>query len=248
MRTPPAHLVAAAVAVLVAMTGCDSPTPEAQPSPAPEPAPAAITDVVPVATETPAIPTPSPSPAAATVTASATATAAVTSAYIRYSTQGFDSLTATSWAADVTTSPPTAKGSGDLLVDGQRAPTGFDVNAGRLRIENADGTREDMGAAFGVLDPPRLLNPKTGLPALLSAASGAESDPGPADVEGTTMVRIRAQLPVEAGAILLPAAAITETGPLPVTLWIDPAGNILRQLILTTSGGSATLRLDPTPN
>jgi hypothetical protein len=248
MRTPPAHLVAAAVAVLVAMTGCDSPTPEAQPSPTPEPAPAAITDVVPVATETAALPTPSPSPAAATVTASATATAAVASAYIRYSTQGFDSLTATSWAADVTASPPAAKGSGELLVDGQRAPTGFDVNAGRLRIENADGTREDMGAAVGVLDPPRLLDPKTGLSALLSAASGVESDPGPADVEGTAMVRIRAQLPVEAGAILLPVEAITETGPLPVTLWIDPAGKILRQLILTTSGGSATLRLDPIPN
>jgi hypothetical protein len=182
------------------------------------------------------------------VTASATATAAVTSAYIRYSTQGFDSLTATSWAADVTVSPPTAKGSGELLVDGQRAPTGFDVNAGRLRIENADGTREDVGASFGVLDPPRILDPKTGLSALLSAATGAESDPGPADVEGTTMVRIRAQLPVEAGAILLPAAAIAGTGPLPVTLWIDPAGNILRQLLLTAGEGSVTLRLDPTPN
>jgi len=161
MRTPPAHLVAAAVAVLVAVTGCESQPAATNPSPTPETTPTAVADVVPVVTETTTVPAPVTSPAAASVTASAAATGTVTSAYITYSTQGFDSLTATSWAADVTLSPPTAKGNGDLLVDGQRAPTGFDVNGGRLRIENADGTREDVGAAVGVLDPPRILNPET---------------------------------------------------------------------------------------
>ena len=248
MRTPSAHLAAATVVVLITVTGCEPKPTGSGVSPTPEPTSALASEVAPMATETTAAPTPSASPAAAALAASATATGAVTSAWIRYTTQGFDSLTATAWAADVTLSPPTAKGTGELLVDGVRAPTGFDVNGGRLRVENADGTREDVGEAFGVLDPPRILDPKTGLPVLLSTATGAEADPGTEDVEGTPMLRIRAQLPITAGAILIPAAAITETGPLPVTLWLDPASNILRQLILTTSGGSVSLRLNPTPS
>ena len=178
-------------------------------------------------------PAAAPTPAGAAVTASAGATAAVSSAYIGYVTNGFDSLVATSWAADVTVSPPTAKGNGELLVDGQRAPTGFDVNGGRLRIENADGTREDVGAARGVLDPPRILDPKAGLPALLGMATAVDADTVPSDIRGAPMIRVRAQLPAEAGLILLPAGAITGTDPLPVTLWLDPNTQILRQLILT---------------
>jgi hypothetical protein len=246
MRTTPTHLAAAAVAAIVAVTGCGPATPAAGDSTTPEPAPPSVTEIAPAATETVMAPAPAAAPADAAVKASAAATAAVSSAYIGYVTNGFDALTATSWAADVTVSPPTAKGNGELLVDGQRAPTGFDVNGGRLRIENADGTREDVGAAFGVLDPPRILDPKTGLPALLSAAAAVDADTIPSDIRGVPMIQVRAQLPAEAGAILLPADSITETGPLPVTLWLDPNTQILRQLILTVGSGSVIVNLDPT--
>ena len=65
----------------------------------------------------------------------------LTGAHVSLSTRGFDNLTATSYAADITTDPPTARGSADLLVDGHRSPTDFRVEGGHLFIRNADGTK-----------------------------------------------------------------------------------------------------------
>jgi hypothetical protein len=77
-------------------------------------------------------------------------------------------------------------------------------------------------------------------------ATAVDADTVPSDIRGTPMTQVRAQLPAEAGAILLPAEAITGKDPLPVTLWLDPNTQILRQLILTVGAGSVIVNLDPT--
>ena len=144
-------------------------------------------------------------------------------------------------------SPPAAKGSGALLVDGERKPTDFDVSGGRLRIENADGSWEDVGASSGLLDPTKLLDPHTGLSALVAAISDAEPADGPSDIEGTPMLHLRAKLPAGAAGMLLPAGVIPADEPLAVTLWLDPAnGNVLNQMLLVSTAGSVTVRLLPT--
>lgn len=247
MRITSTPLLVAAVAALVAMTACDPGTTAAAPEPTPEPtSPAAASDPGPTTAGATTAAVASAS-AGDTVTAAATATRTVTSAFVRYSATGFDALTATSWAAQVTVSPPTAVGSADLLIDGSRSPTDFNVAGGRLSIENADGVREDVGEARGVLDPPRILDPGTGLAALLAAASDPAPDTGPAELNGQHMVRLHAQLPASAAALLLPSDSLAGKATLPVTLWLDPAaGNMLRQLILTADAGSVTVTVDPT--
>jgi hypothetical protein len=135
-------------------------------------------------------------------------------------------------------------------VDGQRSQTDFEVAGGRLHIQNSDGAREDVGAARGVLDPPALLDSLTGLSALLASVTDAHADAEPAVLNDRPMLRLRAQLPSADARLLLPADALAGLAPLPVTLWLDPAaGNVVRQLIVTTGSGSGsvTVAADPTP-
>lgn len=173
-------------------------------------------------------------------------TRSVTSAFLRYSTTGFDTLTATSWAAQVNAAPPSATGSANLLVDGRRVQTDFKVSDGRLIIENTDGTNTDTGPARGVLDPPALLDPSTGLPALLGALTDATADSQPATLQGRPTLRLHARLPLPAARLLLPAAALPATGSLTITVCLDAAPpHSLRQLIATTGQGSVAVTVDP---
>lgn len=230
------------------MTGCEPGTTAAQPlSPVPVPAPATATASA-AAPATDTATAPATGSATDAVAAAVAATRAVAAAFVRYSTTGLDTLTATSWAAQVTTSPPAATGSANLLVDGRRSQTDFEVSGGRLSIQNADGSREDVGAARGVLDPPALLDSLTGLSALLASLTDPATDAGPAELNGRPMVRVRAVLPAADGRLLVPADALGGVGALPVTLWLDPAeGNVVRQLIVTAGAGSVTVTVDPTP-
>lgn len=243
-------LVAATVSAAVVMTGCDPSTTSAQPTPSPEPTATAIPPAVEKLVEPTGVDSAggvsSTSPAAILQSATA-ATAAVTGGLIRYATNGFPSLTATSWSADVTVSPPTAKGSGALLVDGERKPTDFTVSGGRLTIENMDGTTTEVGPSRGVLDPPQLLDTGVGMAALIAAVSNPEPDTAPSDIDGTPMVRLRAKLPAAAAGTFLPTGALPAGETLTVTLWFDPSrGDVLRQMLLVSSAGSATIQLLPT--
>ena len=244
MRTSTFLTTAAAVAALVAMTGCEPGTTSAQPI-SPTPADSTAASAAPsTATATAA----ATGTAADSLAAAVAATRAVSAAFVRYAATGFDTLTATSWAAQVTTSPPSATGSANLLVDGQRIQTDFEVAGGRLHIQNSDGAREDVGAARGVLDPPALLDSLTGLSALLASVTDAHADAEPAVLNDRPMVRLRAQLPSADARLLLPADALAGHAPLPVTLWLDPAaGDVVRQLIITTGTGAVTVTVDPTP-
>lgn len=244
MRTSPILAAAAAVCSLTVMTGCDSATTAAQPAlPVTEPAPTEVSQPGDIDA---AVSGESVAPADA-LAAAVSATRMVDAAFVRYAATGLDTLTATSWAADVTAAPPAASGSANLLVDGQRSQTDFDVNGGRLLIENVDGVRTDVGDSRGVLDPPELLHRLTGLSALLSAVTGAAVGEGPSDLRGLPMLRLQGTLPAAAARLLVPAELLDGEESLPVSLWLDPArGYTLRQLILTTtSGGAVTVSLDP---
>lgn len=230
------------------MTGCEPGTTAAQPPSAFVPANPTAATATPPALVTATATAAAPGTAADSLAASVAATRAVSAAFVRYTASGFDTLTATSWAAQVATSPPSATGSANLLVDGQRSQTDFEVAGGRLLIQNADGAREDVGAARGVLDPPALLDSLTGLSALLASVTDSRADAEPAVLNDRPMVRLRAQLPVADARLLLPTDALAGQAPLPVTLWLDPAGgDVVRQLIVTAGTGAVTVIVDPAP-
>ncbi|BBX82212.1 hypothetical protein MAUB_00850 [Mycolicibacterium aubagnense] len=166
------------------------------------------------------------------------------------STHGIENLTASSYAADVTTDPPGASGSADLMIDGQRRQTDFLVESGHLWITNVDGSREDVGPARGSLDPTALLDPNRGLAALLQLVTDATFDTHQPDAAYTVAGRptqlLHAQLPHQAATILLPAASIGSRDRVPVQLWLDrSAGHALVQLIAEIGDGSAVLVITP---
>ena len=230
------------------MTGCESGTTSAQPLSPSVPADPTAATTTPPALATATATAAATGTAADTLAAAVTATRAVSAAFVRYTATGFDTLTATSWAAQVTTSPPSATGSANLRVDGQRSQTDFEVAGGRLLIQNSDGAREDVGAARGVLDPPALLDSLTGLSALLASVTDSHADTEPAVLNDQPMVRLHAQLPFADARLLLPADALAGQAPIPVTLWLDPAaGDVVRQLIVSAGTGAVTVTVDPTP-
>ena len=163
------------------MTGCEPGTTSAQPI-----SPTRAEDST-AASTAPATAT-ATGTAADSLAAAVAATRAVSAAFVRYTATGFDTLTATSWAAQVTTSPPSATGSANLLVDGRRSQTDFEVAGGRLLVQNSDGAREDVGAARGVLDPPALLDSLAGLSALLASVTDAHADAEPAVLKNRPML------------------------------------------------------------
>ena len=251
MRNLPLLATAAALAALTAVTGCEPGTGAAQPADTPVTATASEPAATPLdavnATATQTATAPETDSAADAVAAAVAATRSVTAAYVRYSAVGFETLTATSWAADVTTVPPTARGNADLLVDGRRVPTGFVVDAGRLTIENADGSYSDVGDARSVLDPPRILDAVTGLAATLASLTDVSTDSGPAELNDVPMVRVRGQLDPADARLLLPDDALTGVGELPVTLWLDPAVELVaRQMVVTVGDGAVIISVDPT--
>lgn len=196
---------------------------------------------------------PAADPAAAALADAAATARACAAAHLDVFTRGIENLTANSYAADVTTDPPTARGSADLLIDGQRRQTDFLVENGHLWITNADGSREDVGPARGALDPTALLDPKLGLAALLQLVTGATFDNAQPDGTETTVAGrptqlLHAQLPRQAATILLPAASIGSRDQVPVRLWLDRSpDHALVQLIAEIGDGSFVLAITPAP-
>lgn len=243
MQRTPVITAAAALLAVTLVSACEPGSTAAQPL-SPGTAAGSTGPVAPLPATAPDAPT-TLSPADV-LAAAAAATKMVDAAFVRYAATGFETLTATSWAASVTAAPPAASGSANLLIDGRRVQSDFDVASGRLRVENVDGVREDVGAARGVLDPPELLDRITGLSTLLPAVTDAVLDAEPATLNDRPMVRVHAQLPAADAHLLLPSDALASAGSVPVALWLDPAsGYTLRQLILTTGSGAVTVSLDP---
>lgn len=230
------------------MSSCGVPPTSAAPAlTTPVTAPTIATDTA--APGSPPVPSPAPASdpdAVSAVAASATAMRSITAAHVRYATHGFDDLTATSWAADVTVSPPAAVGSANLLVNGERVATDFDVADGRLRVEGVDRVLRDAGESRGLLDPPALLDPITGLTAVLSSVTEPVTDPVPAELNERPMLKVRGRIPAASATLLIPPGSLGEATEVPVSLWLDPAaGHTLRQLIATVDGRSVTCAIDP---
>lgn len=230
-----------AVCTLTAVTGCEvSNTAGAAPAPsAIETAAAVVTDTVAVSPQAPT--------AAEILAAAVTATRTLNSAHVGYTATGYDTLTATTWSAEVTAAPPAATGSAGLIIDGQRTPTDFTVGGGRLVIQNVDGSRSDVGEAAGVLNPPEILNRITGVAALLETVTDAAVADGPAALNGAPMQKLSGQIAATDLNLLLPADLLDGSQSLPVTLWLDPVNShTLRQLIATTPNGAIVLDISPT--
>jgi hypothetical protein len=245
MQRRPLCAALSAVCTLTAVTGCEvGNTAGAAPEPsAIETAAAVVTDTVAVSPQAP----PQAPTAAEILAAAVTATRTVNSAHVGYTATGYDTLTATTWSAEVTAAPPAATGSAGLLIDGQRTPTDFTVGGGRLVIQNVDGSRSDVGEAAGVLNPPEILNRITGVAALLETVTDAAVADGPADLNGVPMQKLSGQIAATDLNLLLPTELIDSSQSLPVTLWLDPVnGHTLRQLIATTSNGAIVLDISPT--
>ncbi|MFA5709915.1 LppX_LprAFG lipoprotein [Mycolicibacterium sp.] len=187
-------------------------------------------------------------PAQSALASAAASARSLRGARVLFSTTGVEDLTASSYAANIVAEPASAAGSGNLLINGERSQTDFRIEDGRLWIKSVDGTFEDVAAARGNLDPTALLDPATGLAAMLEAVTAAEflrlQPEGPSStVAGRATVKMHAQLPEKAATLLLPATAVAGHGPLPVTLWLDPTagGYDLVQLIAEVGEGSMTL-------
>ena len=236
MTTPTVSAMVTALAAVLLASGCST---NAAPPPPGVP---------------PAVQTAGAAPDLASDPSSAVADAAMklratTAAAIMVATAGMDKLIASSYAAQVSTDPVTARGNANLMINGERQQAYFQVRDGELFLESSDGEPIAVGPSRGNFDPTLLLDPQLGLASMIETISPVAFDgPQPVDdgrIAGT--VKLRGDLPVTAAEVVLPRYMLHNLASVPVTLWLDPAaGNALVQLIVTANGGSMTLQIRDT--